>query len=92
MLIIYKHSKINKLKSLSSNLNTLIFCIFLFFLIFVFAQIYKTHLIIALLLQKVNPHWDQDRIYLETRRIVGAVIQNSSFLNYRLEVNSSSVS
>ncbi|KHJ85670.1 animal hem peroxidase, partial [Oesophagostomum dentatum] len=37
---------------------------------------------IAATLQRVNPHWDQERVFHETRKIVGAVLQRITYFEY----------
>lgn len=42
----------------------------------------RQHNRIAATLQRVNPHWDQERVFHESRKIVGAMIQRITFTEY----------
>lgn len=42
----------------------------------------RQHNRIAATLQRVNPHWDQERVFHEARKIVGAMIQRITFTEY----------
>ncbi|KJH49772.1 shTK domain protein [Dictyocaulus viviparus] len=37
---------------------------------------------IASTLQRVNPHWDHERVFHETRKVVGAIIQKITYSEY----------
>uniref|UniRef100_A0A0N4ZAV5 peroxidase n=1 Tax=Parastrongyloides trichosuri TaxID=131310 RepID=A0A0N4ZAV5_PARTI len=42
----------------------------------------RQHNRIALALQKINPHWDADRVFHESRKLVGAIVQKITYKEY----------
>ncbi|XP_058835456.1 peroxidasin isoform X2 [Topomyia yanbarensis] len=47
---------------------------------------FREHNRIARELKKINPHWDGDKIYFETRKIVGAVMQHITYSHWLPEI------
>ncbi|PIO76539.1 shTK domain protein [Teladorsagia circumcincta] len=42
----------------------------------------REHNKVASTLQRVNPHWDQERVFHEARKIVGAILQRITYTEY----------
>ncbi|XP_058461280.1 peroxidasin isoform X2 [Malaya genurostris] len=47
---------------------------------------FREHNRIASELKKINPHWEGDKIYFETRKIVGAVMQHITYSHWLPEI------